>query len=207
MKHIVLAGDSIFDNAAYVGGGPDVIRQLRAILPGGWQATLNAVDGAVISGMAAQLHALPGDATHLVVSVGGNDALAAAGVLEEPARSVTEAVGKLMNVRERFQREYRAMLDQVQRTGLVAAICTIYEARFPDPLTRRVAAGALTLINDCITREAFARDLTLIDLRLICDNDQDFANPIEPSIRGGEKIAGAIAQFASETPPRPVIAR
>ena len=32
MKHIVLLGDSIFDNAAYVGGGPDVIEQLRSTL-------------------------------------------------------------------------------------------------------------------------------------------------------------------------------
>ena len=29
MKHIVLLGDSIFDNAAYVAGGPDVVKQLR----------------------------------------------------------------------------------------------------------------------------------------------------------------------------------
>jgi len=26
MKHIVLLGDSIFDNAAYVAGGPEVIK-------------------------------------------------------------------------------------------------------------------------------------------------------------------------------------
>src|SRR5690349_5483722 len=32
-RHVVLLGDSIFDNAAYVGGGPDVITQLRAALP------------------------------------------------------------------------------------------------------------------------------------------------------------------------------
>jgi hypothetical protein len=29
MKQVVLLGDSIFDNAAYTRGGPDVIRQLR----------------------------------------------------------------------------------------------------------------------------------------------------------------------------------
>jgi hypothetical protein len=47
MNHIVLLRDSIFDNAAYVGGGPDVIEQLRAILPRDWQATLLAVDDSV----------------------------------------------------------------------------------------------------------------------------------------------------------------
>ena len=207
MKHIVLVGDSIFDNAAYVGNGPDVIHQLRAILPAGAKGTLNAVDGAVISEIGAQLARMPDGATHLVISVGGNDALGAAGVLEEPARSVAEALSKLMEVRDHFQREYRTMLDEVQSKRLITAICTIYEARFPDPLSRRVAAAALTLLNDCITREAFARDLALIDLRLICDNDEDFANPIEPSVRGGEKIARAIARFASEAAQPQVIAR
>ena len=47
MKHVVLLGDSIFDNAAYVAGGPDVVKQLRAALPNDWRATLNALDGAV----------------------------------------------------------------------------------------------------------------------------------------------------------------
>lgn len=29
MSNVVLLGTSIFDNAAYVGGGPDVVTQLR----------------------------------------------------------------------------------------------------------------------------------------------------------------------------------
>jgi hypothetical protein len=43
---VALLGDSIFDNAAYTGGGPDLVTQLRRILPSGWEATLLAVDGA-----------------------------------------------------------------------------------------------------------------------------------------------------------------
>jgi hypothetical protein len=35
MAHIVLLGDSIFDNAAYVGNRPDVIQQLRTKIPDG----------------------------------------------------------------------------------------------------------------------------------------------------------------------------
>jgi hypothetical protein len=34
---------------------------------------------------------------------------------------------------------------------------------------------------------------------VICNEDADFANPIEPSVHGGEKIARAILAFA--TPP------
>ena len=56
------------------------------------------------------------------------------------------------------------------------------------------------LLNDCIMREAFANDVSLIDLRLICDSDLDFANPIEPSVHGGAKIARAVAEFAVGSP-------
>jgi hypothetical protein len=198
MKHIVLLGDSIFDNGAYVAGGPDVVKQLRECLPAGWRATLKAVDGSVTSGVQRQLHQLPADASHLVISVGGNDALGYASVLDEGARSIAEAVDRLAGVRERFQRDYTAMLDGVQRRGLPTSVCTIYDARFPDPRRQRLVVTALSLFNDCITRAAFARGLPLIDLRLICDQDEDYANPIEPSARGGEKIAAAIASLVAE---------
>ena len=197
MKHVVLLGDSIFDNAAYVPGEPDVIRQLRARLPEGWQATLRAVDGAVTAGLRGQLAGVPRDASHLVVSVGGNDALRHSVILEEGARSVAEAVGRLADVRSQFQREYRAMLDAVLARELPTAVCTIYDARFPDPQRQRLVVTGLSLFNDIIMREAFARGLALIDLRLICDRDEDYANPIEPSARGGEKIASVIAKLVT----------
>ena len=74
-NHIVLLGDSIFDNAAYTRGAPDVVTYLRQLLPRSWQATLCAVDGATTVGLAAQLAPVPAAATHLVIAIGGNDAL------------------------------------------------------------------------------------------------------------------------------------
>ena len=197
-QHIVHLGDSIFDNAAYVAGGPDVIRQLRERLPTGWRATLRAVDGAVTGSVQRQLQQLPPDASRLVVSVGGNDALHQSGVIEERARSVAEALDRLAGVGRQFERDYRAMLDGVLGRGLPTALCTIYYPRFPDPLRQRLAVTGLTIFNDCIIREAFARGLPLLDLRLICDRDEDYANPIEPSVRGGEKITAAIVRLVTE---------
>jgi lysophospholipase L1-like esterase len=202
MNHIVLLGDSIFDNAAYVAGGQDVVRQLRDILPSGWRATLNALDGAVIADLPQQLQKLPGDASHLVVSVGGNDALGDAGLLDRKVASMAEALELITGVRERFRSAYARMLDQVLQRRLPLAVCTIYEARFPEPVTRRLAATALTALNDAITREAFVRNIDCIDLRIICDDDRDFANPIEPSVHGGAKMAGAILGFATPPPER-----
>ncbi len=195
--HVVLLGDSVFDNKAYVAGRPDVVAQLRGHLPGGWRATLAAVDGAVADGVRRQLARVPADATHLVVSVGGNDALRQEGVLGEGARSVGEALARLAAVGERFGDDYRAMLEAVLGRGLPTAVCTIYDPRFPDPVRRRLAVAGLTLFNDAIARAAFARGLPLLDLRFVCGEDADFANPIEPSARGGEKIAAEIARLVS----------
>jgi hypothetical protein len=199
MNHVVLLGDSVFDNAAYVAGGPDVVKQLRSLLPSGWQATLGAVDGSVTGGVERQLGRLPPDASHLVVSAGGNDALGYASILEARAQSVAEAVDRLAAVRERFGQDYERMLDRVMERRLSTAVCTIYDTRIPQPRWRLVVT-ALSVFNDCITRAAFARDLPVIDLRLLCDQDEDYANPIEPSVRGGEKIAAAIAGLLIKPP-------
>src|SRR5687768_10561014 len=54
MYHIVLVGDSILDNNAYVASGQAVIDHLREMLPAGWKATLLAVDGSTISDIHSQ---------------------------------------------------------------------------------------------------------------------------------------------------------
>jgi len=198
--HVVLLGDSIFDNAAYVAGAPDVVRQVRQRLPAGFEATLAAVDGATTRDVRHQLRRVPDDATHLVVSVGGNDALGSSDFLGAPARSTAEALSGLAEIGERFGRDYLAMLADVLAHGLPTAICTVYYPRFPDAALQRVAVAGLTVFNDCIVRAAFAHGLPLLDLRLICTELDDYANQIEPSARGGEKISRAITEFVEQDP-------
>ena len=201
MNHVVLLGDSIFANAAYVGSGPDVVTQLEKQLPPGWHASLLAVDGAVIADIGQQLGDIPRDASHVVVSVGGNDALGYAAFLSEPSRSVGESLAQLATVRERFRCDYRGMLEKVLRCGLPTTVCTIYEPRYPGDAERsRVHAVALCIINDSIIREASARGVPIIELRAVCANDADFANAIEPSVRGGENIAAAISSAVTQRP-------
>jgi hypothetical protein len=197
MKHVVLLGDSIFDNKAYVGDGPDVIKQVREALPDGWTATLAARDGAMISDIKGQLATMPSDATHLVVSIGGNDALQEKALIEQKARSVAEVLDKLAKIKAAFKKDYGAMLEVTVARKLPVAVCTIYEARYDDPTTRKIAGAGLTVFNDVIMREAFARGLPVVDLRLTFDDDADYANDIEPSVKGGAKIARAIATLVT----------
>lgn len=72
---------------------------------------------------------------------------------------------------------------------------------------RKAAVTALTLLNDKIIRQAFARGMTLIDSRLICIENADFSrkSPIEPSAKGGAKIAQAISKFARSETPKSVV--
>ena len=68
-------GDSIFDNGTYVPGEDSIIDQLRTEMPSSWQATLLAIDGDITADVVLQLNRMPHDATDIVISVGGNDAL------------------------------------------------------------------------------------------------------------------------------------
>src|SRR3712207_4984641 len=87
------------------------------------------------------------------------------------------------------------MLTDVLAHGLPTAICTVYYPRFPDAALQKVAVAGLAVFDDCVVRAAVAHGLPLLDLRLMCTEGEDYANPIEPSARGGEKIARAIAEF------------
>lgn len=199
MGHAILLGDSVFDNAAYVGAGdPDVVRQLREQLPRDWQATLLAIDGSVIGNVRAQAARLPADSSHLVLSVGGNDALRHARLLDAPASAMAEALDMVARASDDFEREYQLMLDALLDRRLPTAVCTIYNPRFPDERMQKSAVTALCVFNDAIIRAAFARGLPLIDLRLVCNDERDYANPIEPSARGGAKIAAAIKSVVTE---------
>lgn len=198
MSHVILLGDSILDNASYVGGGPDVIAQVRERLPHEWSATLLAVDGDVVSDVPRQLQKLPADATHLVISAGGNDALREAGVLTEGAASVAHALTRLSGIATQFEADYRAMLQAVSRRSLPFALCTIYYPQFPDAALQKIAVAALSHFNDTILRAAFEAGAPVLDLRLICNQPADYANEIEPSSHGGAKIADAICRLLAQ---------
>jgi hypothetical protein len=194
MRHIVLLGDSIFDNALYVPGRPPVIEQLRSRLLRGDRATLLAVDGAVTTSVARQLERVPTDATHLVISAGGNDALGYSHLLTDVSSPAAQGFQSLASAQEEFRRDYQEMLRGVLEENKPTVLCTVYDAI---PELPREAVTALSAFNDVILREAFRYALPVLDLRLICHEASDYSelSPIEPSEKGGAKIVQGIVRL------------
>jgi hypothetical protein len=207
MSHLVLLGDSTFDNGAYTAGGPAVISQVRKRIPVGWRATLAAVDGATMADVAAQLARLPADAERLILSIGGNDVLQQADLLGAPVTTSAEAIELLGAAARRFEAGYRDMLRPCLQIDRHMTICTIYSGNFPEPAFQRIAEIALTPFNDAIIRIGVEHGLTILDLRLICSAPADYASSIEPSSIGGGKIAEAIVSAAKNDKSWPRSAR
>jgi hypothetical protein len=189
-------GDSIFDNRAYTGGATDVVGHLRELLPPPWQATLCAADGSTAANLVkqfARFARVSPETSHLVIAVGGNDALQNSDLLGTSVTSTAEALALFDDRVSRFENAYRTAIDNALAMRRDTTLCTIYNGNL-EADKARLARVALMMFNDVILRVAFEHSLRIIDLRLICTESSDYANPIEPSGRGGQKIAQAIAR-------------
>ena len=193
-RHLVLVGDSIFDNDSYVPGELGVLAQLRQSLPPGWTASKVAVDGDKIADVSGQLRNLPSDATDLIVSIGGNDALGQSQLLE-----LVEVPSDLplvaAEVLRRFRPSYDSMIYDVKKTGCAVVLSTIYtEIPFTDPKWRHYVPMALAHLNTAILELAEAHQLPVLRIDELCRAPEDFSamSPIEPSAIGGQKLVDGI---------------
>jgi len=161
--HIVLIGDSIFDNASYVDSGNSISDLLSATYPDA-KISLLAVDGDVTTDVQQQLVSFPTDATHVFLSCGGNDALRSINVLGQKAENIGGALYVLHEVKEQFRSSYINMLAQILTKYQNPAVCTIYNKV---PGISENALAALALFNEVILEELSKRQLPIIDLRVI----------------------------------------
>jgi hypothetical protein len=195
MSHLILLGDSIFDNARYVPHGQSVIDHVRRELPAGHKASLHAVDGARTVHIAGQLESIPADASHLIVSIGGNDALAfSSEILADTPTTHLGALERLAGIRAAFHANYTAMLRTLLALKKHLTLCTVYDAI---PVLTPLHKTGLALFNDIILHEAFRHGLSVVDLRLVCRDASDYSptSPIEPSATGARKIARALGRL------------
>jgi hypothetical protein len=143
--------------------------------------------------MAKQLDSVPSDVSHLIVSIGGNDALMNIDLLGLPVTSTAEALSLFGDRLRGFEASYRSastLRSHCAGTRRSAPSTTATSMR-PRLSLARIA---LMMFNDVILRFAIERRISVIDLRLVCSEVADYANSIEPSGSGGRKIASAIAR-------------
>ncbi|KAJ3049101.1 hypothetical protein HK097_009876 [Rhizophlyctis rosea] len=225
--HVVLLGDSIFDNGVYVRSDSSVHDHLSKYLsksPSS-KATLLARDGATLSGVPSQLSRLPKDTTHIFLSAGGNDALGELHRLREPTRNLREALVVLGKIRTSFEKDYTEVLRAIKlkapttETGRPrVTVCNIYNPRpdaretprmhpemsgvdegdaWNDPEQVAMEVG-LSMYNDVIVAVAAREEVPVINVRGLFNEAADYSTPIEPGVQGGGKLARAMLNVLSE---------
>lgn len=157
------------------------------MLSDGDLATLLAVDGDVTAEVEKQLSGFPEDTTHVFLSCGGNDALGSASVLSEKVSTVGEALLRLSQTRKIFRYDYRAIMDRLVKLSDKVTACTVYNS-IPELIASE--STAVALFNEVTLEEAVLAGVSLIDLRVICDDNSDYTtvSPIEPSLQVPEKL-------------------
>ncbi|MFT3728849.1 MAG: SGNH/GDSL hydrolase family protein [Terricaulis sp.] len=181
-------------------GDIGVIEQMRRSLPRGWSAFKIAVDGDCIRDVLCQTENLPTHATHLIVSVGGNDLIGYSHLLSS-VRSLNDAGSVLAAPKATFAALYGEMLDQLQQLPVQLGVCTVYTAiPFEEPLLRSFGAFAIGQFNELICEQAAVRNVPVFRLDQVCTESDDFSavSPIEPSSKGGQKIVDGLIAFLSD---------
>jgi len=136
-----------------------------------------------------RVRAIPRDATHVALCVDGGWAIEASGLLQGDARSISGALDSLAKAADAFEEIYARLIAAALEAGLPTIVCTLVPARHLEPSQQRVAATALAIFNDRILRRAFAARLSIVELRLVCDEDSDYASETLLSHAGVRKVA------------------
>jgi len=192
--HLILIGDSVFDNTVYVAPGQSVTEHLKRLLSEDDDLTCLAVDGHLTSNVYCQLDRLPETATHIALSSGGNDALSLLHLLDSPCCSLTDALYQLAHFQTKFEEDYGRLKNRLEVLCMPVLVCTIYDAV---PGLPRHLKTALSLFNDVISKSIHSDLNDCLDLRTCLNQESDFSeeSPIEPSGTGGLKIAQHITNW------------
>jgi hypothetical protein len=115
-------------------------------------------------------------------------------LLSTPVASTGEALALFDERLTQFEDNYRREIGRVLALGRATAVCTIYDTSPETPWDvhpRRL----LAMWNDVITRVALELGVAMVELRGVCAEAQDYVAWIEPSGRGGGKVAQRIASW------------
>ena len=218
-KKIYLLGDSIIDNAPYVQNNEkDVASHLNSMYKSSPQINIynRAVDGHTMKDLLDTQLSDEGlnEATNIVVSIGGNDLLGnlyflidAMGLYQGQESKVFQRTttrnktfeDTYFEIIKPMQQEYESVVANLSNYRAKLLLCTVYEGdlvdsdEFSDVIYS--SKTMLSIFNDLVYRTAQKYNAEVLELRDIFVTSEDYANPIEPSHRGGEKFAKEIVRW------------
>ena len=137
----------------------------------------------------SRVRAIPAEVTHIVICVDGGWAIETSGLLQGSARTIREALDGLASAADEFEKVFVRLIAAATEAGVPTIVCTLVPARYVDPVQERAAATALAIFNDRLLRRAVAARLSVVELRLVCDEDGDFASETLLSHAGVRKVA------------------
>lgn len=179
---VVLMGDSIFQNSAYVPAGQTVGDLLKAKV-GSDRVVVLAEDHATISDMFAQLSRLSLDwnrpSVCIFLSGGGNDLL----VHYVDRQQDPTSLAMLEGARERFAELVRSI-----RARLPKASLSVVDVYYPTSNRFQIYRPAIREWN----RRLQDVGVPVISISKHLTDPKDFAFEIEPSSQGGEKIVSLL---------------
>jgi hypothetical protein len=183
IRHLVLLGDAL-QNIQLGEGHPEDALVPRPRNP--WKLTVLQAPEVLRK---SHVRAIPAQASHIGICIDGGWAIETSGLLQGDAQSVRGTLDALASAADEFERILACLIAAAKETGLPTIICTLVPARYVDPVQERAAATALAIFNDRILRRAFAERLSIVELRLVCDEDSDYASETLLSHAGVRKVA------------------
>ena len=207
----------------------DVVSHLNSMFKCDPQIIINnrAVDGHTMKDLLDNQLSDEGlnEATHIVTSIGGNDLLQNISFLQMTsnlsevmdkdarigkwgARELNPSRNKVFEetyfeIIKPMQQDYESIVANLSNYRAKFLLCTVYEGdlvdsdEFSDVIYS--SKTMLSIFNDLVYRTAQKYSCEVLELRDIFVSSEDYANPIEPSHIGGEKLAKAIKGWVANT--------
>jgi hypothetical protein len=132
--------------------------------------------------------------------MGGNDLLNHISFLKSkveltPKEVMEQAVCKLAPIKHR----YRSIVKKLSQQDSNILLCTVYEGNLSSDIFYRdisfASMAMVSMLNDIIFSTGATFNVDVLELRNIFTEEQDYANPIEPSHIGGKKLASRILDW------------
>jgi len=192
IRHAVLLGDAL-QNIDLGEGDAESALVPRPRNP--WKLTVLQAPQLLLPGRMRQI---PADATHIAISLEGAWAIEASGLLQVEVRTIRDALATLARAADEFERIFTELIRAALETDLPTVVCTLVPARASGLEQQRVTATALSVFNDRILRLAVAASLSIVELRLVCNEDADYASETLLSRDGVRKAANVIRAALSD---------